>query len=108
MRVDMPIERYGAVWPDRATPLDIEMAVIRKGGRFVKNDRACGLGLYHHSRQMMTLMGPDDHHRWSDLCLERICENDVCVFMGSSDSNKTYVVSRYVLCDWWAHADNTL
>lgn len=28
--------------------------------------------------------------------------------MGSSDSNKTYLASRFVLIDWWCHSENTL
>lgn len=102
-------EKYGARWPSHFNALDIEIGCIRKGGKFEKNGVQCGLGLFHHFREMMTLLWPDDdHHRWSDLCLQRICENDVTVFMGSSDSNKTYVISRYVMCDWWAFSDRTL
>lgn len=85
------------------------MSAIRLGGKWEKNGVMCGEGLYYHYRAMMTLCWPDDdHHRWSDLGLKSICENEIAVFMGSSDSNKTYLVSRFILCDWWAHSSNTL
>ena len=40
--------------------------------------------------------------------MKRICENEINVFMGASDTNKTYLVSRFVITDWWASPENTL
>lgn len=103
------MELYGLQWPDEADRLQIEIYFIRNKGYVRKNGNKYGKGLFHHYREMFTLLWPeDDHHRWSDLGLRRITENEITVFLGSSDSNKTYLISRYVLCDWWAHADNTL
>lgn len=102
-------EMYGRLWEQGLTPLDVEMFIIRNGGYFDYKGQKFGNGLFFHYREMMTLLWPDDdHHRWSDLGLQRITENEIAVFMGSSDSNKTYLGSRFVLCDWWANHENTL
>lgn len=97
-------------WPVGWTPLEIEMECIRRGGKWNKKDGSeAGLGLFHHYREMMSLCWlDDDHHRWSDLGLKRIVENEIVILMGASDTGKTFLMARYVLCDWWAHSKNTL
>ncbi len=103
------LQMYGLPWPQGSTPLKVERMFVRNRGYITQNGKTYGEGLFHHTRQMITYLWPDDdHHRWSDLGLKRICENEINVFMGSSDSNKTYLVSRYVLVDWWTFPDNTL
>jgi len=103
------MELYGLKWPENTLPLQVEIQFIRNNGYIKRGGKTYGKGLFYHYRQMFTHLWPeDDHHRWSDLGLRRITENEITVFLGSSDSNKTYLISRYVLCDWWAHADNTL
>jgi hypothetical protein len=83
--------------------------MIRRGGRFTQDGKEYGEGLFHHYRELQKALWPeDDHHRWSDLTLKRILENDITVLMGSKDSNKTYSMSRFILCDWWCFADETL
>jgi hypothetical protein len=103
------LKMYGLNWPNVTDPLMVERLFVKGKGYYTKGGKTYGHGLYHHMRQMMTYCWPeDDHHRWSDLGLKRICENEITVFLGSSDSNKTYLVSRFVLLDWWANSDNTL
>ena len=107
---DAPKTVYGFQWRGDAHPLEIEFEMIRQGGfRVTKYGQKCGLGLFQHYRNAFSLLWKgDDHHRWSDLGLKAICENDIVVLMGSSDSNKTYLMSRFILCDWWAFPNNTL
>lgn len=91
------------------TPLEIEFEFIRQGGFIEKQGKKYGEGLKAHHRKAQSLCWPDDdHHRWSDLLLQRITENDICVIMGSGDSGKSYGVAKFVLIDWWAQPDNTL
>lgn len=105
----MSFPKYGTIWPAN-DPLRIEIACIQRQGSWISSKGVqCGMGLFHHYKEMMSLLWPDDdHHRWSDLALKSLVENEISVFMGSSDSNKTYSAARYVLCDWWAFAENTL
>jgi len=101
--------KYGLNWPDNYTPLNVEIDMIRAGGKIERGGKSYGEGLFHHYRCMFNLLWPeDDHHRWSDLCLKRKTEHEIVVMMGSGDSNKTYISSKYVLCNWWVLPFNTL
>lgn len=100
---------YGLDYDDDADLLQIEFEFIRNGGYIEEGGHKFGKGKFHHIRQAMSLIWPDDdHHRWSDLLLRRKCEEDILVIMGSGDSNKTYFTSRYVLIDYWIWPTNTL
>lgn len=101
--------KYGLSWPEGYSALNIEIDMIRAKGKIERNGRTYGLGLFQHYRAMMDLLWPeDDHHRWSELCLKRKTEHDILILMGSSDSNKTYFSSKYVLCNWWTLPYNTI
>jgi hypothetical protein len=100
---------YGLSWPENYSELNVEIDMIRARGKLERNGKVYGEGLFHHYRRMFTLLWPeDDHHRWSDLGLKRKTEKDIVVMMGSGDSNKTYLSSKYVLCNWWVLPYNTL
>lgn len=102
-------ERYGLLWPLRTDPLKLEFYMIQHGGRIVKKDRECGLGLFHHYREAQRLLWPeDDHHRWSDLILKNILEQRVTVVFGPKDTSKTRTASKYGLTDYWCFPNNTL
>ena len=79
--------KYGLTFADNTDPLSIEFTAIRKGGLWEDSEGFVqGLGLFAHYKNAMTLMWPHhDWHRWADLILRRIVENDVSVFMGSGD-----------------------
>lgn len=103
-------EAYGCLWPRDADPLEIEMHCVRQGGEW-KDEYGlkCGSGLFHHYKAIQKLLWPDDdHHRWSDLTLKTILENEITVLLGPGDSNKTYSMVRYGLTDWFIYPDNTL
>src|SRR3972149_3975403 len=104
------MNRYGTEWPEDAEPLAIEFTAIHKGGRWLNADGfPCGLGLYQHYLNAWQMMWPeDDHHRWMALGLRRICENAIAVFMGASDTSKTHIISKFVLCDYLVDPLHTL
>ncbi len=96
-------ERYGLESED---PLSIEFYCIQQGEAWLKEQ---GRPILHHYQEAQRLLWPDDdEHRWSKLALETIVNNDITVFMGPGDSNKTYSKSKFVLTDWWADPDRTL
>lgn len=104
--------KYGVSWPVETYPhpLLIEMQCVRMGGRW-KDDfgEPCGEGLFHHLREMEKYLWPeDDHHRWSDMALRRITENEITVFLGSGDSGKSFQAAKYILCTYWCRPDKTL
>lgn len=109
MAVAKTFSKYGYGWPSTFTDLDVEFFCIQKGGRWKENGREFGLGLFEHYRNAQRLVWPeDDEHRWSNLALKTIVDNEVSVFAGCSDANKTYSISKFVMIDWWAFPDKTL
>lgn len=109
MAAAKPIIRYDLEWPEHFSDLDIEFFCIRHGGKWNVSGKSCGAGLFTHYRNAQRLIWPeDDEHRWSLLALQTMVDNEVSVFLGCADSNKTYSMSRFVLMDWWAFPDNTL
>ena len=108
-----PKVKYGANFPSEFTDLDIEFACIQHGGQwqssFNGEPRTLGLGLFEHYRNAQRLLWPDDdEHKWTELLLGNIVNNDVSVILGASDTGKTFSISKFVLTDWWAFPDKTL
>ena len=103
-------EKYGAMWDEGTHPLEIERFCIRKGGRWTwDNGVTAGLGMFHHFKEMQSILWPeDDHHRWSDLILSTILDNRITVVAGCRDSSKTRTVSKWALCDYWCWPQITL
>lgn len=100
---------YSLKW-DAGTPqLDIEMFMIRKGGRFKHGTREVGEGLFHHYKQLQSLLWPnEDHHRWSDLQLRNFIDNTITVCSGPKDACKTHGAAKFVLCDYYVFPNETL
>lgn len=104
-----PVIKYGYHWNPGTTDIEIELAAIEFGGYWTKGGVTCGLGLFQHFKNAMTLLWPeDDHHRWSDLILKTYLEERLLVVYGSRDSSKTRTISKIGLVDYWAWPDDTL
>ena len=103
------INLYGLSWPAETDPLEVELAFIRSKGYMEIAGKKYGKGLFHHFKEATRLCWADDDvTRWSDQLLRAITEEEVCVFLGSSDSGKTWGASKWALIDYWASPDNTL
>jgi hypothetical protein len=75
--------RYGLTWYAGNSDLDVEFEIISQTDEWRKQH---GLTLFDHYKAAQTLLWPDhDVHRWSDLGLRSMVENDVTVLMGCSD-----------------------
>ena len=100
------ITKYGQRFVEDALPLEIEMEMIRRGDAWLKSN---GSSLFFHFREAQRLLWPgEDHHRWTDLILRSFCENEISVFIGCSDSCKSWSMSKIVLVDYWTAPDLTL
>lgn len=101
---------YGLDWGEKASPIRVEMHMIRSGGYVVQNNRKFGEGLFHHYRELQTILWPDgeDHHRWSDLMLQEILNNRITAICGSRDSGKTHIIARFGLSDYLTFPNETL
>jgi hypothetical protein len=99
---------YGLNW--NGDPLEGEFRFMRAGGYIDLNGKVYGKGLVHHTREAQKLIWPkdEDHHRWSDLMLETICQERISVFAGARDSGKTHVVARWALTDYFCFPNDTL
>ena len=103
------LETYGLKFDPRTTQLEVELFFIKNNGHHQPKNKRYGEGLFHHFKAALTLCWPgDDHHRWTDLILKSYCENEISVFMGCSDSTKTWTMSKIVLIDYWCSPQNTL
>lgn len=99
-------KKYGLNWIEGTTSLEIELSMIRRGGAWNKSQ---GRSLFDHFKLAMTLLWPeDDHTRWTDLMLHSYCENEISIFLGCSDSSKSWTMSKIVLIDYWADPYKTL
>ena len=90
--------------------IQVEMELVRRAGyHTLQSGKKCGMGLVHHFKRMFSLCWPQDvHHRWADLMLEHITSRRIIVIAGCRDSSKTRTVSKWLLCDYWCHPNNTL
>lgn len=104
------LETYGIPVKPGAEQIEVEMLCIQHGGYFTARDgRKCGVGLFQHFKNMMSLCWPEDvHHRWSDLILQNLLDNRITVVMGARDSSKTRTVSKWALCDYYCFPETTL
>jgi len=99
-------EAFGKRWEASWTMLDVHHWMLRQKPEWLE---AQGRSIYYHQIEAQKLCWPeDDVHRWLELGLKTITANDVTVFLGCSDSSKTYTISRYVLTDWWSNPDKSL
>lgn len=100
---------YSLKWDAGTTQLDIEMFMIRKGGRFKHGTREVGEGLFHHYKQLQSLLWPnEDHHRWSDLQLREYLTNTITVCSGVKNSGKTHSASKFALADYYCFPEITM
>lgn len=83
--------------------------MIQNGGQWKgESGKVYGNGLFHHYKEAMTLMWPeDDWHRWATLGLKEIIANKVTCLMGPQNSNKTYLASKFALTDYFCSPQNT-
>lgn len=103
------VVKYGLNWGKNVQHYEIEMECIRRGGKWKENGVEYGMGLFHHYRELQRYLWPrDDHHRWTDLSLRRITENEITVMLGSGDSGKSYSAARYILCSYFCNPEHTL
>lgn len=103
-------DRYGLKWNAGTDDLQIEMAMIRKGGVFKIGEQEFGMGLPFHYEQMRKILWPHlDSHRWHKLCLKEVRRPNakVTVFIGPGSSGKTHEASWNYLCEYYIFPNET-
>lgn len=103
------IMRYGALWPEGSSHLQIEFACIRKGGKWKSQDgRDCGDGLYYHYIYAAKLLwpGPEcEWHRFATLLLHAFVTNSVVGVMGPASSGKTFTAAVFALITYFVYPE---
>jgi len=104
-------ERYGDLWDIDVDNWEIliEREAIKRGGRWMKDGKEFGRGLFFHYRRIQSLIWPeDDHHRWSDLMLKSFVEETITAVLGPKDSSKTRSMAKFGLTDYFCFPNDTL
>jgi hypothetical protein len=101
--------KYGANWPQSASALEVEMACIRRGGSWKdKAGNLCGLGLFHHYKEMQRILWPRKKwHRWNNLLLKEFTEHKMIGVMGPASSGKTHEAAAFGLCTYFVFPEDT-
>lgn len=98
------IEKYGLCWSSLYHPVQMEIEMIRQGGRFkTKSGKTVGEGLFHHYKTLQDLLWPTDTwHRWRVLTLENFVEHKIVGIIGAASSAKTHDSALFALCTYYA------
>lgn len=110
MENDKPkLEKYGGLWPANLDPLRIEIACIRKGGRWkTEEGKEVGAGLFQHYLNFQKLVWPEKKwHKWNHLLLEQFCYKSYIGIMGPASSSKTREASDYGLSKYFCFPEET-
>lgn len=103
--------KYDLNWPDDANPLQLELYMIAKGGRWIEQDRQYGMGMAFHCKEACKLAWPSiDWHRWTELGNQELRRQTpkVTVFMGPGSTGKTNTAGWEYLLEYYASPDDTL
>lgn len=93
---------YGLDWPKYLEPLEIEIQMCRRGGRWKgKTGVMFGEGMFFHFKKMLQLMSPETvWHKWIDLIVEKYLDHRSICILGPSSSGKSYGVGLCVYGDY--------
>jgi len=108
-------KRYGVWWQPTADPVNMELQMIRHGGRWEKQDgEMAGDGLYAHFRKFQELVWPGRlwekgpfKNYWAEKCLEVYLEYTYVGVLGCAASSKSSSFGCNALTDWYAWPDCT-
>ena len=102
------LEKYGLRWPEGTPDIKAEMDMIRYGGRFKRNDKMVGEGLFFHFQMFQRMLWPEKvWHKWSILELECFLKHRTIAVIGPASSGKTFDAATNVLADWLVWPDCT-
>lgn len=103
-----PVWKYGIPWPPGTADVEIEMAMLHRGGRFKMQGKVVGDGWMSHWLRMQKLLWPRlDQHRWGILLQTNFCEHRMTGVMGPASSGKTHEAAKFVLCQYYLHPNET-
>jgi hypothetical protein len=101
------VERYGLFWEELVHPVELEMEMIRNGGRWkTRQGKEVGEGLFFHFKRLQQLLDPEkDWHRWNELILKSFIENRFIALIGSASSGKTREAADFARMNYYVWFD---
>lgn len=103
------LETYGIKFDSTYDQAMIERHMLRNGGKWTRNGKKFGEGLFFHFKAYWSVLWPDDSQtRWTDSILNEILENQFVGIVGPGSSWKTSTVARIAMMDWSLFPDCTL
>jgi hypothetical protein len=101
--------KYGLVWKGGMSALEIEMDMIRRGGRIVVNGVVFGNGMFYHMKELQSLLWPKEKvwHRWNELQLKSWLEHRTMGVIGPSSSGKSMTAATDHLAEYYCFPNDT-
>ena len=102
-------EKYGIQWKKGTLPLQVEMLMYKKGGRFQKKDgQWVGEGAPFHFKEGIKLVWPElVWHKWIDLFVDNWLTHRTMAVLGPAASGKTYNAAVVNLYDYFCFPTGT-
>lgn len=105
------VERYGTRWRGGVGleyDIEIEIACIRKGGKWQSAYGPAGLGLAEHYKRLDRLLWPTDvWDEWDEMIDTELCAGGVVGLAGGSSSGKTHGMAKFALKLYVCFPDST-
>lgn len=103
------IEKYGLSWSPLYHPVQMEIEMIRQGGRFkTRSGKEVGEGLFYHIKELQKLIHPEKKwHPWNDLLLDNFIRYRVIGVMGPASSGKTREAADFARMVYYCFSDCT-
>lgn len=98
---------YNLSWEPLTHPVNIELFMIRNGGRWLKRSGGyAGEGLFFHHKRLQELLWPfKEWHRWNLMILEELINHRFVGILGPASAGKTCEAAVYGLGSYYAFSD---
>lgn len=109
-------ERYGILWPDYATDLDIELKCWRHYDMYSRYPGSKLLRLRDHFKNAWIIISPETlpngkknyvFSEWTERRIDAWCDNNFMTWWGPSSSGKTTDAAHLVYITWLAAPEET-
>jgi hypothetical protein len=103
------VELYGLKWEPLIPPVQREIYMIQKGGRWIKRTGGyAGEGLLFHYRRLQELLWPQkEWHKWNELLLSKFVQHRFVGIIGAASSGKTLEAATWALSSYYCFPDTT-
>ena len=103
------IEKYGLNWAPGFDPVEIEIEMVRHGGRWKKRSGDfAGKGMEFHFKRLMSILWPwVVWHPWAELQMKCYLNYRIIGQLGAASTGKSFIPAACVLADYYCHPNST-